>query len=389
MQGDIDMAKNRLLKLPLPTDKQEAASKTYIDQALENFMWAKFLNDTPSGIDAYFEMAPDPTGAAKSTFTSGVLDTGDGQALFQWISDDVVTFTTIKVGIIRVHIHAQRIAGNKSIKLYAEVYEYTDAAAEILIATTETCDFLTDDEACIEMHAPLAADYDIAPTSKLLIKFLANVGAAGANVTLNLYAEGLTTSSISLPIPTSPLIDAEIAFHASIATAHQNAPAIAAALIAIHAGLPNVHHTPTVNYTEGARVYHDAHQSIPNTTLTWLAFNSEDYDTDSIHDNVVNNSRLTCKTAAKYIIIGGIELAGLNAGKFANLRIQLNTGTTIAMTGFNASFTGGTPQMGVSAIYDLSVDDYVELGVYHDHGAARLVQSFWDYSPKFAMQRIG
>ncbi|GAH79842.1 unnamed protein product, partial [marine sediment metagenome] len=130
-----------------PTDAQEAASKSYIDQALENFMWAKFLNDTPSGIGAYFEMAPNPTGAVKSTFTSGVLGTGDDQALFQWISDEVVSFTTILSGIVRVHIHAQRIAGNKSIKLYAELYEYTDAAAEILITTTEICDFLTDDEA--------------------------------------------------------------------------------------------------------------------------------------------------------------------------------------------------------------------------------------------------
>ncbi|MBA7661274.1 hypothetical protein ES703_69289 [subsurface metagenome] len=255
MAGDIDMAKHRLLKLPLPSDAQEAASKAYIDQALENFMWAKFLNDTPSGIGAYYLMAPDPTGEAESTFTSGVLGTGDGQTLFQWISDAVVSFTTIKTGIIRVHIHAQRIAGNKSIQLYAEIYEYTSAAAELLITTTELCGFLTDDESCIEIHAPLAADYEIAPTSKLLIKFLANVGVAGANVTLNLYAEGLTTSSVSLPIPTSPLIDAEIAFHASLASAHHarytdvEADARVTAGIATHADLPNVHHTPPTTRT--------------------------------------------------------------------------------------------------------------------------------------------
>ena len=256
MSGDIDMDKNRLLKLPLPTDPQEAASKTYIDQALENFMWAKFLNDTPSGIGAYFEMAPDPTGEAKSTFTSGVLDTGDDQPLFQWISDAVVSFTTIKTGIIRVHIHAQRIAGNKSITLYAEIYEYTDAAAEVLITTTEICGFLTGDEACIEIHAPLAADYEIAPTSKLLIKFLANVGAAGANVTLNLYAEGLTTSSVSLPIPTSPLIDAEIAFHASIVDAHHAVYTDdkADARIAIHTAIAAAHHTAYSDAEADARI---------------------------------------------------------------------------------------------------------------------------------------
>lgn len=220
MSGDIDMAKNRLLKLPLPTDSQEAASKKYVDVAISNLAWAKFFNDTPSGIDAYFEMSPTPTGHAKSTFTSGVLDTGDDQPLFQWISDEFVSFETILAGIVKVHIHAQRTVGNKSIRLYAELYEYTSAAAEILITTTELCDFLTDDESCNEIHAPLAVDYDIDPTSKLLLKFFANVGVAGANVTLNLYAEGLTTSSVSLPTPTSPLIEAEIAAHASIAAAH-------------------------------------------------------------------------------------------------------------------------------------------------------------------------
>ncbi|GAI42231.1 unnamed protein product, partial [marine sediment metagenome] len=265
-------AKFRILRLPSPTDSQEAASKEYVDVAISNLAWAKFFNDTPSGIGAYFEMSPTPTEEAKSTFTSGVLGTGDDQALFQWISDAVVSFETILAGILRVHIHAERIAGNKSIQLYAELYEYTAAAAEILITTSEVCGFLTDDEQCIGMHAPLAADYAIAPTSKLLIKFLANVGAPGANVTLNLYAEGLTTSSVSLPTPTSPLIDAEIAAHAAIATAHQDAPAIAAALIGIHAADPDIHHTPAVNYTEGARVYHDADQGIPHNAWTTLAF---------------------------------------------------------------------------------------------------------------------
>jgi len=43
MQGDIDMAKYRLLRLPLPTDSQEAASKAYVD-AFSKVIWI----DAPS-----------------------------------------------------------------------------------------------------------------------------------------------------------------------------------------------------------------------------------------------------------------------------------------------------------------------------------------------------
>lgn len=226
MQGEIAMAGNKVSGLPDPDAGQDAATKAYIDTTISNLAWAEFFNNTPSGIGAYYEMSPNPTEDAKSTFTAGPLGTGDNQALFQWISDAVVSFTTILAGVISVHIHAQRTIGNKSIRLYAQLYEYTAAAAEILIATTEISGLLTDDETSNEIHAPLAADYDIAPTSKLLIKFLANVGAGGANVTLNLYAEGVTTSSVFLPTPTSPLIDAAIDFHASIADAHHAPPDI-------------------------------------------------------------------------------------------------------------------------------------------------------------------
>jgi hypothetical protein len=185
-----------------------------------------------------------------------VLGTGDDQALFQWISDETASFAAILAGVVSVHIHAERTSGNKSIRLYAEIYEYTAAAAEILIATTALCDFLTDDESCIEEHAPLADDYPIAPTSKLLIKFLANVGAVGANVTLNLYAEGETTSSVSLPTPTSPLIEAEIAAHAALPNAHHSPPAAIKAFYSEANDLSDVINTTVSNQTIPALSYH-------------------------------------------------------------------------------------------------------------------------------------
>ena len=80
---------------------------------------------------------------------------------------------------------------------------------------------------------------------------------------------------------------------------------------------------------QGARVYHNAAQAIATSSGTALAFNNERYDTDLIHDPATNNSRLTCQTAGKYLIIANIQWAA-NATGFRQLGIMLNGTTTIA-----------------------------------------------------------
>ena len=56
----------------------------------------------------------------------------------------------------------------------------------------------------------------------------------------------------------------------------------------------------------GARAYHDASQSISNSSATSLALNQERYDTDTIHDLSTNNSRLTAPSDGYYHIEGNV-----------------------------------------------------------------------------------
>ena len=211
---------------------------------------------------------------------------------------------------------------------------------------------------------------------------------------------------------------AVVAAHAALATVHQDAPA----LIAVHAAIAAAHHAKTTSfteltdragkdklnwalnklllgagpdadpteidlpvggYTEGARVYHNVAQSIPPKVWTPLAFNSERYDTDTIHSTVTNNSRLTCKTAGKYVIIGNIKWAALPPASY--MIIYLNDEIIIGYVGYWTSIS----ELIVSTVYDLAVNDFMELKVYQGSDNAIDVPSVAEYSPEFMMQRIG
>ena len=147
-------------------------------------------------------------------------------------------------------------------------------------------------------------------------------------------------------------------------------------------------HSHTGIATIGARAYHSVNQSIPNSSGTAVALNSERWDTDSIHDNSTNNSRLTCKTAGKYIISGSIEWAANSNGE-RRLSIRLNGSTSI---GFLALLPMGGAfldmDMFVTTIYELAVDDYVELDVAQNSGGALNLVSKGNWSQEFSMIKI-
>ena len=143
-------------------------------------------------------------------------------------------------------------------------------------------------------------------------------------------------------------------------------------------------------YTEGARAYHNVDQAIPNNTWTAVALNSELYDTDAIHDNVTNNSRLTCKTAGVYVITGHIDLEESTTG-LRSLFIRLNGTTYIAE--YQSNNVEGGPGFSwitsIATIYKLAVNDYVELMIRQTSGGSLDLKAYASTSPHFAMQRIG
>lgn len=142
-----------------------------------------------------------------------------------------------------------------------------------------------------------------------------------------------------------------------------------------------------VVFPAAARVYHNANQSIANATDTILAFNSERFDTDVIHDTVTNNSRLTCKTAGKYQITAGIGWAA-NATGYRIVHILHNGSVKIASETAPVVSATVNQFQNVTTFYDLAVNDYVEVQVEQTSTAALNVLVLANRSAEFMMVKV-
>ena len=147
------------------------------------------------------------------------------------------------------------------------------------------------------------------------------------------------------------------------------------------------------DYAAAVHVFHNAAQSVAvSGTLTWLAFNSERFDTfsnaaDTMHDTVTNNNRLTCRYAGIYQITGIAEFAA-NATGLRQLTIRHQGTTDLAA---NATLTLGAgigTNVTVTTLCQLAVNEYVELGALQTSGGALNVNSSGNRSPEFMMVKV-
>lgn len=112
-------------------------------------------------------------------------------------------------------------------------------------------------------------------------------------------------------------------------------------------------------------------QSITSGTPTALTFTTEDFDTDSNHDNVTNNTRWTCVTAGRYLFMGGFSFAGDTTGQ--RYGYWAKNGSAVNGAGVRASGSANATTLAMrSTIIDMAVSDYVEL-IAHQNTAGSLL----------------
>jgi hypothetical protein len=128
----------------------------------------------------------------------------------------------------------------------------------------------------------------------------------------------------------------------------------------------------------GARVTNSTNQAVGNgeSTAGWvtLAFDTETFDTNGMHDNAVNNSRLTAQRAAYYAFAGSVAFQSNGTGtRFGRVLVTPTVGSAVSISEFNIPAvqpsTGSfTTRVIVSALYHLAVGDYAQFQVYNSSG---------------------
>ena len=144
--------------------------------------------------------------------------------------------------------------------------------------------------------------------------------------------------------------------------------------------------TPVFN---GARVFHNADQSLTAGVDTALAFNSERYDTNTYHDTSTNNSRLTVPTTGYYHMSGTVSFTA-SATAWSGLWIRLGGSTKIAQTRGHIEDGSNVMSLTVDTDYQITAggSGYVELMAFSSAGT-RSALVLGNYSCEFAIHLIG
>lgn len=148
------------------------------------------------------------------------------------------------------------------------------------------------------------------------------------------------------------------------------------------------------------RVRHSANLSITDSTLTELGvtagttacFDTERYDTASLHDTVTNPGRITIPVAGIYLVSFNGHFVSRNDYFQIYADLRLNGTTTIATANIG-SFNGVTlsPDIEAHTQYKFAVNDYVTVRVYQDNNAnaAANLETQGNFSPEFSATWIG
>lgn len=135
------------------------------------------------------------------------------------------------------------------------------------------------------------------------------------------------------------------------------------------------------------RVFHNANQSIAVSAVSQiLAFNSERYDTSTMHDPAAN-TKITIPTAGLYLVTAGVEFAS-NATGYRQIELLVGGATFIGIDNRTA-VNGDTTKLNIATVYKFTAGQYIEVRALQNSGGALNVTNFGQSSPEFSATWVG
>jgi hypothetical protein len=133
-----------------------------------------------------------------------------------------------------------------------------------------------------------------------------------------------------------------------------------------------------------------ANETITNNTQTAIAFNTERWDFDNMHDNTIDTSRLVATqgtgSVAPYVVTVSVQFAG-NATGIRSVSLRRNGSTVIASDSRNANSAGPT-EITLTTIAMLGDNSYVEAVVNQTSGGDLDILQANELSPDFSMSML-
>jgi len=145
----------------------------------------------------------------------------------------------------------------------------------------------------------------------------------------------------------------------------------------------------------GALLHMLNNTAIPNIFTTDILFDGEVYDSDAIHDLIINISRITVPAGVSQVIISGYVIFTYNATGFRQLSIQKNGG----FQGVGSMVSDVAPIASIETrlhvftpVIDVLPGDYFTLAVFQNSGGSLAILGDSDVSDAnnsfFSMQII-
>jgi len=137
----------------------------------------------------------------------------------------------------------------------------------------------------------------------------------------------------------------------------------------------------------GALVKQATSFSLPNNSTSTVTWNEEVYDTDDIHSNVTDNSRLTVPAGVTHVRLSGSYVDSSNTSGWRFLQLRKNSGSVPGLTNQSSPANGSnTHFMSLSSpVLEVVAGDFFEMQIFQNSGSTRSVSGdiFW-----FAMEIV-